>query len=169
MPPSTSSSLPVDDTIEVLRSHIKDATLLNAVVKDLLAAQREVAQAKAAEAEANKGVKTKNRYTVLIRADPGEAAKLRQLVGAGGYVLTVPDDDTTDTYSGDGLLGRISTAARTFNDSLKRGRSSRVIKSFVSSMEKLKSKAIKASGSSFAIKSKMPAEIIVVDKEDVLS
>lgn len=168
MPPSTSSSLPVDDTIEVLRSHIKDATLLNAVVKDLLAAQREVAQAKAAEAEANKGVKTKNRYTVLIRADPGEAAKLRQLVAAGGYVLTVPDDDTTDTYSGDGLLGRISTAARTFNDSLKRKKTSRLIKSFIQAMENLKAKAIKSSGSNFSIKNRYPAEIIVVDKEEVL-
>jgi len=166
---STSTSLPVDDTIEVLRSHIKDATLLNAVVKDLLAAQREVAQAKAEEAAANKGNKTKNRYTVLIRADASEAAKLRQLVAAGGYVLTVPDDDTTDTYSGEGLLGRISTAARTFNDNLKRKRTSRLIKSFVQAMECLKTKAIKSSGSSFAIKTKTPVEIVVVDKENILS
>ncbi len=167
MPPT--SNLPIDNTLEILRKHITDSTLLNAVVKDLIATQKEIAKEKLAEAEANKGLKIKSRYTVIIRADPSESAKLKSLVGAGAYVLTTPDDATTDTYTGDNLLKRIYSAARYWNDNLKRKRGSRVIKTFVSALETLKPKTIKESGSEFKIKASYPAEVVVVDIEGIPS
>ena len=161
---SNSSTIPVDDVLDVIRQHVKDTATVHAIAKDILAAQKEIAAEKAADKE--KGVKTKNRFVVLIRSDDG--AKLKPLVGGGAYVMTVPDDSTSNTYMGEGLLARISSAARTFNDSLKRKKGNRAIKTFVQAMESLKSKAVKASGSSFLVKTKYPAEVVVVDKEDIL-
>ncbi len=163
MPPA-SSSIPVDDVLSIVREHVKDTKTIHDIAQAILATQKEIAKANAAE----KGSlpKMKNRYVVLIRSD--NAAALKPLVGAGCYIMTVPDDDTIDTYSGEGLLNRITKAARVFNDSLKKNRATRAIRTFVQAMEGLTSKAIKGSDSSFRIKAKYPAEVVVVENESIL-
>src|SRR4051812_17269044 len=108
-------ALSTDDTIEVLRSHLAadHASLLNTIVKDLLAAEREV---KAATAKDPAAPKVKTRYQVLIRGD----ASLKPLVAGGAWVVTTPDDTTSDTYRGEGLLARLTKAAKTQNEAPKR-------------------------------------------------
>ncbi len=160
-------SLAIDDTLEVIRVHLKDnSTLLNAIAKDLIKAEKEIAAAKSAENESD-GPKMKNRFVVLIRSDDSET--LKPLVAAGAFILAVPDDDQSiETYSGEGLIGRIATAARNFNETMKRKKGQRTIRTFVSAMSGLKTKAIKNSGSNFLIKTKIPVEVVVVDKENIV-
>ena len=157
-------SLPIEEIISVLKEHLSDSAKLNAIAKDLIKIEKEVKEASASE----KTPKAKNRFVILLRTDPSQAAILKPLVEVGGYVLTVPDDtQLVETYSGAGLLQRIYKAARQWNENLKRKKGSRTIKTFVSAMEILKPKAIKESGSEFKIKASYPAEIIVIDKEEI--
>lgn len=153
-------SLLIDDVLSILKTHVSDDQTVRAIAKDLIKIEKEIKQANLTE----RSKPNKNRLVVLIRGD----APLKQLTAGGAYIVSVPDNDQTSTYSGDSLLARISSAARTFNDSLKRKKGNRAIRTFVQAMESLKSKAVKASGSSFLVKTKYPTEVVVVDKEDIL-
>ncbi len=152
----------IDDTLAILRDHVSDSSLLQAIARDLIAAEKEDKAAKEPTS------KSKTILKVLIRGD----SALKAMVAAGGYILSVPDDDSvSNTYMADGLLGRITTACRTHNDAPKqrRGKKRRQIKTLNEAMVGLKSKVIKQSGSAFTIKGKgIPCEIVVVEKEELL-
>lgn len=157
-------SLPVDEVLSVLREHVTDSSTLQAITKDLIKTEKEIKEAKAAD----KTPKAKTRMVALIRGN----AELKQLVAAGAFVLSVPDDDTTNTYSGDGLLARLNKAAVSHNEAPRKRRSknNRKIKTLFDAMTLLKAKTIKASGSTFSIKQKgQPIEVVVVEKEDIIS
>lgn len=124
--PTTPSdpSLPLSEVVDVLRQRLSsdDNDTLLAIVKDL----KQAASEAAAERAANKGPRAKTRFAILIRGDKA----LKAAVQAGAYVLTVPDpeDDATlaSTYMGDGLIGRITTAAKAHNEAPKRRRAAMI-------------------------------------------
>lgn len=159
---TTNISLPLSDVLAVVRDHVTDPTQLAAIQAELLKTQRQIAADKEAEKGAPKG---KTRLCVVIQGD----AALKEAVAAGCYVLSVPDpeDDAelSNTYMGEGLLGRIYTACRAHNDAPKkrRAKAKRKIQTLVDAMSLLKAKTIKESGSTFGIKQKgQPVEIVVV-------
>lgn len=156
-------SLPIDDIITILRDggHLTDPKALQAAARDLIAAEKEVKESK------EPAVKTKTRLSIVIQGTD----ELKQLVAGGAYVLSVPDDDSVaDTYMGEGLIGRIATAARAHNDAPRgRRKSKRVIKTLNDAMTGLRVKVIKQSGSQFSIRGKgQPVEVVVVTAESIV-
>lgn len=153
-------SLPVTDTLDILRAHLKDASLLNAIAKDLIAAEKEIKDAK--EPAAAKGA---TRLAVLIRGD----AALQQAVAGGAWVVSVPDDDTTATYASDGLINRLRAAVTAHNEAPKGRRKAKArIQTWFQALTGLKAKVIKESGSVIGIKQKgTPCEVVVLTSETV--
>lgn len=166
---SSIPSIPIPEVLSILRDHVEDPQALKRITEELAKIQRELAAEKEAEKEANaNGPKTKNRFVVLLRSDDPKAA---QAVAAGAYVLTVPDDDTTDTYNGQALIERLRKAVRYHNDSGSkggRGRKKMLIKRFVDAMAYLKTKALKETESKVLIKTKAPVEVIIVGGENLI-
>jgi hypothetical protein len=152
-------SLPIDDTLAVLRDHIKDQTVLKQIAQDLIAAEKEAKESKVTTP------KGKTRLVALVRHDGGS------LVGAGAYIVSVPDDDTTDTYSKDGLLNRLRKAAQEYNDSPRKRRAKGKpvkIETWTDLFRNVKAKTLKASGSNISIKAKGdPVELVVLEKETI--
>lgn len=168
MPPSN-SSIPTDEVLSVLKKHIQDFATVQAIAKDLLAVQKELAEEKRAAAG---GPKRKNNFVIVIRGDDS----VKRAVEAGAYVLTVPNCDseteTTETFTQNTLIERVKKAVKVDNElpNAKRGRyarkASHKITTFVSAMENLRTKAIKQAHqgpSMFTIKTRTPVPIIVVD------
>ncbi len=153
--------LPIDSTIAILKDHLKDTSILNAVVKDLLKAEKEEKEAKVSS-----GPAAKSRLTILLRSDD---PKMQSALNAGAWVAGVPDDDTTNTYMGAGLVDRLRKAVAEHNDTTpKRGRKKKRIETWNQAMTLLKSKTIKGSGSQLTIKQKgILAEIVVLTSEAV--
>lgn len=162
----TDPSIPVPEVLAVIRDHVKDPETVKAVAADIAKIQREIAQEKEAEKE-GKGPKSKNRFVVLIRSDNPAA---QSVAAAGAYVVTVPDDDTTDTYNGTALLERIKKAVAYHNEKPagKRGRKRSIIKKFTEAMANLKSKVFKETESKVLVKTKLPVEVVIVDKEEIV-
>src|ERR1700739_1494865 len=115
-------SLPIDEILDVLRAHKIDGQPLQSIAKDLIAAEKEVKEDRAAHAVP----KPKKKSVVLIRGD----AALKAQVAGGAYIVQVEEADDTTT-----LLGRISAAARSYNEGLRRNRANRVVRTFVKAME----------------------------------
>lgn len=164
---STEPKLPLGDILDVLRERVTDPEVLKTITADLMAASRELAAEKAAEKENASGSKNKYRLTVLIRGD----ASLKALVAGGAYVFAVPDDpELVETYSGEGLLQRFYKAVHAHNYAPQkgvRGRKRSLFKTFGDAVRGLKPKAIKSTESAFKIKTALPVEVIVVEKEEV--
>lgn len=150
-------SLPIDSILAILRdgNHLT-GNALQAVAKDLIAAEK--------EEKANKepAVKTKTRLVGLVRQDVGSATL------GGVYILSVPDDDSTDTYSGVGLLNRLRAAAVEHNDA-PRGRKGRTkVTTWDQLLRNVKAKTFKASGSQIGVKAKGNAhELVVLPTETI--
>ena len=164
---SNEIKLELGEIIDVLRQRV-DPETLKIVTADLLATQRALAAEKEAEKGSSSGIKSKNRFVILVRGD----ASLKPLVAGGAFVLSVPDSDTPEanTYMGDALLQRFYKAVSTYNDIPEkrgRGRAKTKMKTFFDAIRRLKPKVIKESGSSFKIKNVDPVEVIVVEKEEV--
>ncbi len=156
-------SLPIDEIVQILRDggYVTDAQTLQKVAKDLTAAEREEKEAKASA-----GPAAKTRLTILLRSDD---PKMQSTLNAGAWVAGVPDDDTTNTYMGAGLVDRLRKAVAEHNDTTpKRGRKKKRIETWNQAMTLLKSKTIKGSGSQLTIKQKgILAEIVVLPTENV--
>lgn len=165
MPPSD-PTIPLHDTLAVIRDHIADAATFDAISKDLLRVQRELAAEKEAEKEASDGPKNKYRFVVLIRGDNA----LKAAVAGGAFIMAVPDsEDLIETYSGDGLIQRLNKAVHTQNEAPrgKRGKARSKIKSYPEAFRMLKTKAIKGSSSEFKVKTKDPVEVLVLTESEV--
>lgn len=145
--------LNIDDILPILREHNIEGDNLTKIAKDLIAAEREIK----AEAEASKEPKPKSRFVVLIRGD----ASLKKAVEAGAYIVSVPEASDSTT-----LLARLKAAVKTSNDTIKRGRASRVIRTFARAMEWLKPKVLKQHQIS-SVKTRQPVEVIVVEQETI--
>lgn len=154
-------SLPIDDVLSILRDHIVDQTSLKAIAQDLIEAEKEVKESKST---APKG---KTRLVAFVRGDEA----LKSAVAGGAFVASVPDDDTTATYSGDALVERIRKAAVAHNDKPRkkgRGRTRSKIETWTDAFRCLKSKALKESGSKISIKQKGEnVEVVVLTTEKV--
>lgn len=156
-------SLELDSVISILQSHIADGTLIQALAKDLIAAEREAKEAKEPTTKA-----TPKRLVVLVRGD----AALAKAVAGGAWVVSVPGTESpeTTTYSGDSLLSRIKRAVTAANEAPTRGRrrgKPTRIKTFAEAMRWLRPKALKQTESTLAIRTKEPVEVVVVTAEDV--
>ncbi len=153
-------SLPLDEVIATLKDHLQDNNLLNAIAKDLFQAERD---AKAARAD-HAGPKAKTRLVALVRQDKGSTTL------GGAYIVSVPDDDTTDTYSGEGLLNRLRKAAQEHNDAprKKRAKSKIKIDTWDALLRNVKAKTFKASGSQIGVKAKGNAhELVILISESI--
>lgn len=154
-------SLPVDEIVAVLRDHV-DSPTLQAIAKDLLKVEADNKRANTSE----KPNRTKSRFVVLLRSEDEAVIKAVQ---AGAYLVSTPDDETTDTYHGKALLQRLDKAVAHHNDNPPRGRGKgkhRVIKTLAEAMEGLKGKALAATDSpKLKIRTKLPVEIVVVSHE----
>lgn len=151
--------LPLDDVLSILRDHVSDPKTVKAITLDLVAAEKEVKQEREATAEP----KAKKRFVVLLRGD----AILKPALEGGAWIVAIPEGQSAEQ-----LLGNVSSAVRASNDALKRNRASRVIKTFARAMEWLKPKAIKTAADGdaakvFAIKTKTPVEIVLVEREEI--
>jgi hypothetical protein len=146
-------SITIDDALNVLRNHKIEGNDLTAIAKDLIAIEKELK----AEKEANKEEKPKTNMVVLIRGD----AALKKAVQGGAFIVTVPENSDNNTF-----LARLAAAVKTSNDSIKRGKSSRAIRTFARAMEWLKPKALKQHQIK-GIKTKTPVEVIVVESADI--
>jgi len=146
-------SLSIDDTLDILRAHKIDGPNLTAIAKDLIAAEREIKEEKASD----KTPKPKNRLVVLIRGD----ASLKRAVEGGAFVVSIPEADSAST-----ILEKVKASVKTYNETIKRGRASRVIRTFARAMEWLRPKALKPNGIT-GIKTKTPVEVIVVESPDI--
>ncbi len=155
--------LPIDETLAVLRDHITDNAVLQAIAKDLLKTERE------AKEERKHAPRGKTRLLALLRsADPVVA----RAVEAGVFIISVPDDDSTATYSGASLLSRLRSAVTLHNEtSAKRGRRAKPrskIETWQQAFTQLRAKTIKESGSTIGIKQKgNPAECVLLLTEGV--
>lgn len=146
-------SIPIDEILATLRNHKIEGDNLTAIAKDLIAVERELKEEKANEKEP----RAKTKLVVLIRGD----ASLKRAVEGGAYVVSVKQDDNTAT-----LLERIKLTVKDSNEKIKRGRASRVIRTFARAMEWLKPKALKLHGIQ-GIKNKTPVEVVVVESPDI--
>lgn len=162
--------LDLGEILDVLRQRITDEETLKKITSDLLAAQRALAAEKAAEKEENASTGPKNKYrlSILIRGD----AALKAQVAGGAYILAVPDGEDaveSNTYMGEALLQRFYKAISHHNDHLKgkRGKSKPRIKTISDAFRILKPKTIKESENLFKVKTDLPVEVIVVEKEEV--
>lgn len=158
------SALPFtfDDIIGTIKKHVTDEVAVQKIARDLQAIKREVEQNKPDKSE-----KTgkERKFVVFLRGD--EALK-KAISGQGAWILNCPDDETSNTYSADGLVERLKKAARYSNDNPpKTRRKPFSIKTFVQLFEYLKPRSIKDSESDFKIKTKLPVELIVLDKESI--
>lgn len=155
-------SLPIDEILAVLRDHIpSDSPTLTAIAKDLIAAEKEVKAAAAAEKDAPK---SKSRMVVLIRGD----ASLKRLVEGGAWVVTIPDDPTQANATSSTLLQRITKAVKTHNENLRgKNRAAKVIRTFARAMDWLRPKSIDMAQSAFRVKTKVAVEVVVVESEEV--
>ncbi len=159
-------SLLIEDILAILRdgNYLTDSTTLQAVAKDLIQAEKEVAATKETA-----GPAAKTRLTVLIRGD----AALRAAVAGGAWIVSVPDDtESTQSYTANYLIDRLRKAVAEHNDAPKarRGRAKRVIKTWFEAFTTLKAKTIKASGSAIGLKGKGSlAEVVVLEDETVLA
>ena len=150
--------IPVDDAIDILRGHISDSATLQAIAKDLLAAEKEAKADRGSDA----APKTKNTMVVLIRGD----AALKSKLEGGAWVVSVPDP-VDGQRNPTPLLDRVSRAVKGYNEGLKRGKTNKSIRTFARAMEKLSPKSIKNSGGDFKVKTKLPVEVIVVESDTV--
>lgn len=146
-------SLDLDTVLSILRDHKIDGDNLIPIAKDLIAAEKE---AKASDA-AEKTPKAKSKMVVLIRGD----ASLKRLVDGGAWVVAIPEMDSSST-----LLAKVEASVKQSNDSLKRGRASRVIRTFARAMEWLKPKVTKEHGI-VGIRTKQAVEVVVVESEAI--
>ncbi len=148
----------VNDTLDILRGHLTDSTLLNAIAKDLIKAEKEVKAAKVAQP------KGKTRLVALVRQDPGSPTL------GGAYIVSVPDDDTTNTYAAEGLLNRLRKAAAEHNDAPRprRGKPKTKVETWDQLFRYVTPKTLKASGSQIGVKAKGNAhELVVLAKETI--
>jgi hypothetical protein len=154
-------SLPVSDTLDILRAHLTDASLLQAIGKDLIKAEKEAKEAKVTEPRG------KTRMIALLRsADP--AVKLA--AQAGVFLISVPDDDSTATYSGAALLSRLAKAAAEYNNAPKKRRAKTKVKAdtWATLFRNVPTKTFKAVGSQISVKAKGNAhELIVLETEAI--
>ncbi len=150
-------SLSIEEVLSVLKPRLDTATLTT-VARELNKIEEEVKEDK------KTAPKGKTRLVCLIRGDDPALIRAAQ---AGVFVLGVPDDETTATYSGEGLINRINAAIALNNDSKpKRGRKRAKIDTYAQGFSILKSKTVKESGSTFSIKGKgFPVELVVLTKE----
>jgi hypothetical protein len=160
--------LPIEDVSEVLRQHSITGDSLTKIVRDLVRAEQELKDSRAAGKPSKKA---KSRFTVLVRADGEEAAsQLRTLTAGGVFVLTAPEPDEENPSPADStpILDRIKAAVRVFNDSLKRKRGDRTIRTFVQAMAQLKAGAFKkAEMGKVNIKTREAVEVVVVSEEAI--
>jgi len=160
--------IPVEDVSEVLRQHSITGESLTKIVKALLAVEQELKDARAADKPAKKA---KTRFTVLVRTDGEEAAsQLRTLTAGGAFVVAAPEPDEENPSPADStpILDRVKAAVRVFNDSLKRKRGDRTIRTFVQAMGQLKAGAFKkAEVGKVAIKTREAVEVVVVSEETI--
>jgi hypothetical protein len=152
-------SLPTDEVLSIIKSHLPDPKVVQAIAKDLAAAEKEIKE----ERQATAGPKAKKRLVVLIRGDSATKAA----VEGGAWVVALPEDGNTAT-----LLDNVATAVRASNNALKRNRATRMIRTFARAMEWLKPKAIKGAAEGnptavFSIKTKTPIEVVVVEREEI--
>ncbi len=155
-------SLPIDEIVQILRDggHITDSKALQAAAKDLIAAEKELKETK------ETAPKTKTRLVVLARGD----AAMQAALSGGAWVVSVPDDDSTSTYSSASLLSRLRTAAAQHNDAPKarRGKGRVKVVTWSDLFRNLKAKTLKTSGSNVGIKAKgTPSEVVVLTSENV--
>lgn len=155
-------SLPVDDVIAVLREHVKDSTVLNAIAKDLLQAERE------AKAEQPRATAPKSRFVALVRGDEA----LRRAVAGGCWIVSVPsgEDPSVSTYGGQSLITRLARAAKHQSEAPSRRRPKKGgrIKTWAELFRWLRPKAIKASESpGLRLRVTEPCEVVVLTTEEV--
>lgn len=155
--------IPTDDILAIIRDKISDSSLVQSITKDILAAEKELKQDRA------EGVspKAKTRFVIFLRS---EDKAMYQAVKAGAVIASVPDDDSTATYSGRALLQRLQTAVIAHNEQPRKRKTKGTAKiiTWQDAFTRLKSKTIKVSGSSIAIKNKgLPAEIVILETENV--
>lgn len=150
-------SLDLDSVLDVLRSHDLPSPTLQAIAKDLIAAERQTKEEAAAESAANPKVKTK--MVVFVRGN----AALRDLVAGGAWVLRVREDDQTTT-----IQSRVKAVAKLYNERLTRHRSSRVIRTWARALEWAKGKVVKDAQGAYTVLTRQPVEVQVVEREEVM-
>lgn len=154
-------SLPLDETLAVLRDHITDNAVLQAIAKDLAKTEREIKESR----PHTKAAKT--RLVALLRSDD---PAVKRAAEAGVFIVSVPDSEETATYSGESLLSRLRKAVAAHNDAPKgkRRKAKVVIQTWFQAFTHLRAKTIKESGSTITVKQKgTPAELVVLEKEEV--
>lgn len=153
-------SLPLDEVIAVLAKHLPSAQV-QSIAKDLIAAEKAAKEEKVTEPRG------KTRLVAMLRsADP--AVKLA--AQAGVFVLAVPDDDSTATYSGASLISRFQKAAIAHNEQPRKRRSKgkTKIETWQELFTHVKAKTFKASGSAISLKQKgFPCELVVLETEGI--
>lgn len=149
-------SIPLDEIVSVLSTHLKDPAQVRAITEELKAVE---AEAKESRASAS-AKRTKTKQVVLIRGE----ASLKPLVAGGAWIVAVPEDDQTAT-----LQDRIRTSARAYNDGLRKDRATRLVKTFARALEWVKGKVIKqACGSHpYQVRTRLPVEVQVVENPDL--
>jgi hypothetical protein len=151
------------DVIQIIRDEgiVTETAKLQAIAKALDAAARE------AKEERKHNPRGKTRLLALLRsADPVVA----RAVEAGVFIISVPDDESTATYSGESLIARLRSAVVAHNEAPKkrRGKARSKIETWQQAFTQLRAKTIKESGSTIGIKQKgNPAECVLLLTEGV--
>lgn len=155
--------IPTDDVLAIIRENIKDSSLVQSLTKEILAAEKELKQERAEGATP----KAKTRLIAFLRSEDPVVARAVQ---AGVVIVSVPDDGSTSSYSGDSLIQRFRTAVIAHNDTprKRKTKSAAKIVTWNDAFTRLKAKTIKASGSTIGIKTKgVPSEVVVISSESV--
>lgn len=150
------------DVIQVIRDEglITEPAKLQAIAKALDAAARE------AKEERKHSPRGKTRLAILVRGDDA----LQRALGGGAWVVSVPDDESTATYSGASLISRLRSAAVVHNEApaKRRSKSRAKITTWQELFTTIKAKTLKDSGSQIGVKQKgNPAEVVVLTSETV--
>lgn len=151
----------IPDIIAVLRDEalVTETPRLQAIARALEKAERETKEQRKAEPRG------KTRLVILVRGD----AALQRALDGGGWVVSVPDDDTTNTYSAEGLVNRLRKAVIAHNEAPKGRRKAKTkVETWAQCFTQLRAKTLKDSGSQIGIKQKgNPAELVVLTSETV--
>lgn len=152
--------LPLGEIIATLNEHLTDRTLVLAISKDLIAAEKAAKEEKTAEPRG------KTRLVCFVRKDLGS-----NVLGSAAYVITVPDTDRpeSETYHGAALLGRLRKAAQAHNEAPRGRRKARAkVTTWMDLFRGVKAKTFKASGSAISVKAKgEPVELVILESEEV--
>ena len=148
-------SLDLASVSDVLRQHVTDHATFQAILKDLIATEKQAAAAGAAD----KTPRAKTDFVVLIRGD----TTLQRAVEGGAWIIKQPEGSDTTT-----LLDRINRAAGTHNDRLKgKQRANRLIRTFARALELIRPKSVTACDAKFKVVTKTPVEVVVVTSDAI--